>query len=131
MPYNYVLLFIFVSSSSQNLNNDLWSKLQGYAANKVVRVIFKSFHFFQNEKKNNQLSETDTSVSCQDEGINIEKRKSYPKGSSFIPMGAAPRPTPRPAPRSSPFLGGAVPQTLVLTGVPTDQDMKCWTTIKS
>ena len=63
MPYSSVhnseSLFVFLAVS-QNLNNDLWSKLQGYAANKVVRVMFKGL-FFLNEKKKNQFYETDTS----------------------------------------------------------------------
>lgn len=34
----YMLFFIFIPLVSQNLNNDLWSKLQGYAANQVTHV---------------------------------------------------------------------------------------------
>ena len=64
MPYSSVhnseSLFVFLAVS-QNLNNDLWSKLQGYAANKVVRVMFKGLFFFKWEKKN-QFYETDTSL---------------------------------------------------------------------
>lgn len=53
MPYSSVhnseSLFLFLAVS-QNLNNDLWSKLQGYAANKVVRVMFKGLFFFLMKK---------------------------------------------------------------------------------
>lgn len=78
MAYNYMLLFIFVSSSSQNLNNDLWSQSQGYAANKVARVMFKSFYFFKMKKKKSVL--WNWRFSCKDEGINIEKENPIPKG---------------------------------------------------
>lgn len=44
MPY-YMLLFVLFLLVSQNLNNDLWSELQGYAANKVIHVMFKGSHF--------------------------------------------------------------------------------------
>lgn len=44
--HNSESLFLFLAVS-QNLNNDLWSKLQGYAANKVVRVMFKGLFFLK------------------------------------------------------------------------------------
>ena len=48
--HNSESLFLFLAVS-QNLNNDLWSKLQGYAANKVVRVMFKGLFFLKWKKK--------------------------------------------------------------------------------
>ena len=58
--HNSEILFSFLAVS-QNLNNDLWSKLQGYPANKVVRVMFKGL-FLNGKKKKNQFPETDTSL---------------------------------------------------------------------
>lgn len=129
MAYNYMLLFIFVSSSSQNLNNDLWSKSQGYAANKVARVMFKSFHFFKMKIKN-QFSETDTSVAKMK--VSTLKKKILSQRVIFYTYGSSPQTHSTACSLLQPFpWGGGTPQTLVLTGVPMDQDMKCWTTIKS
>lgn len=127
MAYNYMLLFIFVSSSSQNLNNDLWSQSQGYAANKVARVMFKSFPFFKMKKKKSVL--WNWRFSCKDEGINIEKENPIPKG-HLLYLWKQTHSTACSLLQPFPWGGGA-PHTLVLTGVPVDQDMKCWTTIKS
>lgn len=55
---------------SQNLNNDLWSKLQGYVANMVMCVMYKGFHFLKWKKKSVLWN---WHFSLRDEDINIEE----------------------------------------------------------
>lgn len=114
-----MLFFIFVPLVSQNLNNDLWSKLQGYAANQVTHVNVWRLLFLKMGGKN-QSCETNTSVWK----MKVPTWEEVPSQRViFLYLWKEP-PAPRcgllPTPAPAPLPCGG-PQTLVVLGVPTTQ----------